>query len=269
MLKLGVAAGVAALTGGFMVRNVYQWETTRHSLAVPGLRQPLRVVQLSDLHYGLYLRQDSVSAWVDAALAARPDLIVLTGDLADGHSRVPLQPLLDALAPLQAPLGVWSVWGNHDYFNGGTHRELDAGLKQLGINTLLNEHQLIRPDLTLAGVDDFRMGRPDLAAALQGITPDAATILLTHNPDQLPELEQLPQALNQVGLALAGHTHGGQVRLPILGALITSSEYGQRFAQGWVNDPVRAYISRGLGVSALPIRLLCPPELAIFDLQPA
>jgi predicted MPP superfamily phosphohydrolase len=112
-------------------------------------------------------------------------------------------------------------------------------------------------------VDDFKMGRPDLAATLQGIPSGIATLLLTHNPDQLPEL-----ARDQVSLALAGHTHGGQVRLPLVGALITSSDSGQRFAQGWVDDPVRAYTSRGLGVTALPVRLFCPPELAVFDLQP-
>jgi predicted MPP superfamily phosphohydrolase len=72
-----------------------------------------------------------------------------------------------------------------------------------------------------------------------------------------------------VSLALAGHTHGGQVRLPFIGAPVTSSEYGQRFAQGWVHDPVRAYISRGLGVTAIPVRLLCPAELVILDLLPA
>lgn len=264
MLKLGVATAVAALSGGALVQSAYRFGTTRHTVSVRGLTAPLRVAQLSDLHYGTYLFKDSVTAWVNAALAGKPDLIVLTGDLADGRSRSPLAPLLDALAPLSAPLGVWSVWGNHDYFSTGTHRELARGLEQIGVRTLRNEHELVRPDLVLAGVDDFKLGRPDLPATLRGIPSAAASLLLTHNPDLLPEL-----AADQVSLALAGHTHGGQVRLPFIGAPVTSSEYGQRFAQGWVHDPVRAYISRGLGVTAIPVRLLCPAELVILDLLPA
>jgi predicted MPP superfamily phosphohydrolase len=247
-----------------MFRNIHSFVITRHKLALPGLDAPLRIAQLSDLHYGVFLFEDAVSAWVDATLGERPDLIVLTGDLADGRSRSPLTPLLDALAPLTAPLGVWSVWGNHDYFNRGTHRQLAAGLRQIGVHTLRNGNANVRPDLMLAGVDDFKLGQPDLRATLAGIPPGVPSLLLTHNPDLLPELEA-----GQVSLALAGHTHGGQVRLPFIGAPVTSSEYGQRFAQGWVHDPVRAHVSRGLGVTAIPVRLACPPELVILDLLPA
>lgn len=259
-----MATAVAALAGSALVSNVYRFQTSYHQVPLPGLQQPLRVVQLSDLHYGVWLFADSVRAWVGQALAQKPDLIVLTGDLADGRSRSSLTPLLDALAPLSAPLGVFSIWGNHDHFSTGVHRQLDSGLRQLGVTTLLNEHELVRPDLLLAGIDDFNMGRPDLAAALAGRPSGVASLLLTHNPDALPEL-----SAGQVSLALAGHTHGGQVRLPLIGAPITSSKYGQRFAQGWVHNPVLAYISRGLGVTALPVRLNCPAELVVLDLLPA
>ena len=197
-------------------------------------------------------------------MAQSPDLIVITGDFVDQFQRGSLEPLGSALAQLRAPLGVWGVWGNHDlerYPRGG---ELAKSLQQAGVQLLDNQSVRLRGDLVLAGVDDWKQGQPDLGAALANVDSTSASLLLNHNPDLLPDVPN-----GAVSLALCGHTHGGQVRFPLVGAPMTASVYGDRFLEGWVDAPVAAYVSRGLGVSVLPFRLLCPPELAIFDLQPA
>ncbi|WP_216326512.1 metallophosphoesterase [Deinococcus aestuarii] len=270
---LGLAAvGTAGAQGADRARLRHQ------SAALPGLTRPLRVAQLTDLHYGLYITAASVRAWVDLTLQARPDLIVVTGDLLDADVAKDAGPLLAELSRLRAPLGVWGVWGNHDYGSFGRYarlghsprrenwrerREGFAGaLADGGLRVLNNEGVQVRGDLYLAGVDDLMQGEPDLGAALAG-AGTGATLLLSHNPDLLPEVPR------SVGLTLCGHTHGGQVRLPLIGAVTTASRYGQRFAQGWVEGPARGFVSRGLGMTAVPLRLNCPAEVVVFDLRPA
>jgi predicted MPP superfamily phosphohydrolase len=132
----------------------------------------------------------------------------------------------------------------------------------------MNESVALRDDLTLAGLDDFRVGRPELDAALAGPAggDGVATVFLSHNPDVIPEL---PTDGGGIDLLLAGHTHGGQVRLPGIGPLVTSSAYGARYASGWVPAPMPAFVSRGLGVTALPFRFACPAEIVVLDLVPA
>lgn len=249
-----------------------------HAAALPGLRRPLRVALLTDLHYGLYIGADSVRAWVDLTRQARPDLIVVTGDLLDADVAQGAGPLLAELSRLRAPLGVWGVWGNHDYGSFGKYARLGhspqrqnwrerraefaGALAAAGLRVLNNGGVQVRDDLYLAGVDDFMQGEPDLERALAG-AGTGATLLMSHNPDLLPEVPR------SVGLTLCGHTHGGQVRLPLIGAVTTASRYGERFAQGWVQGPARGFVSRGLGMTAVPMRLNCPAEVVVFDLRPA
>jgi len=263
-----LATSAAALLSGHVAGNVYHAEVTRHRLALPFLRAPIRTLQLSDLHYGPYIHEGSVRAWVAQAQAEKPDLIVITGDVVDQQLRRPLAPLVAALAGLGAPLGVWACLGNHDRarFGFGEVRELEEALTEAGMTLLVNRGRLVRDDLYLAAVDDLETGHSDLAAALRDAPGGVATLLLSHQPDFFPEMT-VP-----VDLTLAGHTHGGQVRLPGIGALYTSSRYGERYLEGWVPPPDahfgKGYVSRGLGVSLLPVRLNCPAELAVFDISP-
>lgn len=258
-LKLagGVALGLAT---GQLTLNTYRFEISRHVVMMP-IQAPLKVVQLSDLHYGPFLRQGSVSAWVEAARLELPDVILITGDFIDRFAEEEITPLVSALSQLSAPLGVWGVWGNHDHFRFRPITKLLRLLQEAGVTILNNRGVALREDFYLAGVDDFRTGYPDLAAALRGRPAGATCLLMSHNPDMLP---LIPAA---VDLVLCGHTHGGQINLPLIGAPVTSSRYGQRFRAGWVEAPARAYVSRGLGVSMLPLRLNCPPELAVFELR--
>ena len=203
---------------------------------------------------------------------------MLGGDQLD--KRAPLLPaaLFAELAKLKAPLGVFAVWGNHDYASFGkenlertspapseawpaNQEACRLALQQAGITVLNNTGVPLRDDIYLGGVDDLWNGVPNPAGALAGAA-GRATILLSHNPDILPSLPLT------IGLVLCGHTHGGQVRFPFIGAPVVPSQYGQTYAMGWVsgaqNTP--AYVGRGLGVSGVPIRNMCKPEIVVLTL---
>ncbi|PYE55795.1 metallophosphoesterase [Deinococcus yavapaiensis] len=272
-LLRAIALGGAAFAAVPIV-NTYRFEVSRHRVSLAGLTAPLRVAHLSDLHFGPFIREGSVRAWVDATLRERPDLIVITGDFFDHLFRGDGAPLLRLLARLSAPLGVFGVWGNHDNAifgfdeNGIFHpdwreRRTNWGraLRASGVRILLNEGVRVRSDLYLAGIDDERTGWPDLARALAGRRGETV-LLLSHTPDALPSVP------SNVALTLCGHTHGGQVKLPVVGPLVTSSRYGRRFAEGFVRAPALGFVSRGLGVSNLPLRLDCPAEVAMLELTP-
>ncbi len=273
-----LTSGFGALAlGAAPVAEVYRPQVTRHTRTLPGLKRPLRVVQLSDLHYGPFIGAASVRVWVDAALRERPDLILVTGDFVDADVEGSVAPLFAELSRLKAPLGVWGVWGNHDYasFGGPERRKLGwrpdwpqrqkefaRQLAAAGVRILLDAGVQVRGDLYLAGLDDLWHGGVHLPAALRG-SGTGATLLMSHNPDVLPGVPA------SVGLTVCGHTHGGQVRLPLVGAIMTSSRYGERFARGFVSGPAPGFVSRGLGVTGLPLRLNCPPEVVALDLLPA
>jgi uncharacterized protein len=241
---------------------------SRHQLALRGLHQPVRVVHMTDLHFGRLQRIQQVERWVDAAINQNADLIVVTGDFVDHPiSQTDLDSLVRALSRLRAPLGVFAVPGNHDHGSFKTDiNYLIEPLETVGIKFLVNTNLELRPDLVLAGVDDLWLGTPDLKRALEGVSDGPAVILMAHNPDQLVRVPA------RVDLTLSGHTHGGQIVLPVLGALHTGSDYGQRFAQGFVRadgqDGVRGFVSRGLGTTLIPVRFMCPAELVVLDLEP-
>lgn len=260
-LIAATAAAGAAAAGS--VAYAYRFGVVRHRAPLPGLRAPLRLAFLSDLHHGRWIHSGSVRAWVDAALAAEPDLVVLGGDLVDTHPGEPVEALLDALAPLRAPLGVFAVWGNHDHRRMGDLAPFRDALGARGVRVLTNASVPVRDDASLAGLDDLRTGAPDLRAALRGLPDEGARLLASHNPDVLPDVP-----VGAVELTLAGHTHGGQVRIPGVGPVVTSSRYGRRFDMGWVRGPALGYVSRGLGVGLAPIRVACPAELTVMDLVP-
>lgn len=278
LLGGGLAAGVL---GGSGVAQGYGFGVTRHTRALPGLRRPVTVALLTDMHYGLYIEAGSVRRWVEATNALRPDLILFGGDQVDRRLDHMPAPLLAELSKLQAPLGRFGVWGNHDYGSFGKYggrqygeprpdwtakrEQLRRAFAGVGVTILRDEGASVRDDLYLGGTDDLWHGHPDAVASLAGAAPNQATLLLTHNPDLLAKLPR------PAGLVLCGHTHGGQVRLPFVGAVTVPSEYGQRYAMGWVGGlhGTPAYVSRGLGMSGLPLRNLCEPEIAFFTLNPA
>ncbi len=266
---LKLAVGSAPLLLGLRARAAaYSFELPRYRRSVRGLQRDVRVAFLTDLHLGPYMGRKQLEEWVEATVALAPDVVLLGGDLVDQMYAGDLREVVELLPLLSSPLGVYAVLGNHDRTKYRRLGPLEDALQAAGVTLLRNEGTLIRDDLYLAGLDDWRTGHPDaaraLAAAPVGENGDhAARLFLSHNPDAIPHL---PEGID---LLLAGHTHGGQVRLPLIGPLVTSSEYGRRFAEGWVDAPMPAFVSRGLGVSMLPFRLFCPPELVLLELRPA
>jgi uncharacterized protein len=246
--------------------DVMPFTVTQHRLELPGLERPLRMVQLTDLHFGPAQRLTSVKAWVNATLEQKPDLILITGDFLEYRkSLVGVPELCAELSRLKAPIGVYGVLGNHDLYAVRLGRlELIEPLERAGIRVLTNSGLQIRDDIFVAGVDDLWNGKPDLEKALKDAPKTGAILLMSHHPDFL---ENVPA---RVSLTFCGHTHGGQIVLPWVGALHTGSKYGQRFVQGFVTGSLgaRGFVSRGLGTTALPVRYNCPAELAVFDLRP-
>lgn len=253
---LGIVLGRGAL-------SVYTHRIEHVTAALPGLRSPMRAAWLCDMHVGAFVRGGSVERWIDDTIDLGPDVVLLGGDLVDALVPSDHAGLLTQLSRLHAPLGVYAVWGNHDTVRfRGQRARFERELAAHGVNVLQNRGVRVRDDLFIAGLDDLRTGRPDLSAALEERPAQGACVLLSHNPDVLPDVPV------DVGLTLCGHTHGGQVRLPWLGPIRTSSRYGQRFASGWVEGPARGYVSRGLGVTQVPLRINCPPELTALRLEP-
>lgn len=260
-LKLGLAAA-PVLLGLSAGAAAYSFELPRYRRTVRGLTRPLRLAFLTDLHLGPYMGRQQLEEWVAATVEAKPDLVLFGGDLVDQMYRGDLSEVVEVLPRLSAELGVYAVLGNHDRTRFRRLGPLREALEAAGVTLLVNEGAWLRDDFYLGGIDDWRTGHPDAERALRG-SGGGARLLLSHNPDAIPDL---PDGLD---LVLAGHTHGGQVRLPLVGPLVTSSEYGRRFVEGWVDAPMPAFVSRGLGVTLLPFRLFCPPELVLMELQPA
>ncbi len=265
---IGVATVLLTVSG---LQPARLFQVTTHRRTVRGLREPLTVAFLTDLHLGPHLGEDDLTRWVHSANDLGADLIVLGGDLVDHRYRGDLTELATWAARLTAPLGVHAVLGNHDHSRYARLGPLLDVLDAAGVGVLDNAAVELREDAVLAGIDDLRVGRPDLGAAMSsaaasgaaGRTSDPALLFVSHNPDVIPELTNAPD------LVLAGHTHGGQVRLPLIGAVVTSSRYGRRYLEGWVDAPMPAYVSRGLGVTGVPFRYDCPAELAYLVLEPA
>jgi uncharacterized protein len=238
-------------------------------LNLPGPRRsPLRVAVISDLHVGSpFNGLAKLRDVVDRTNAANPDLICILGDLVIqgvvGGRFVAPEPIAAELARLRAAAGAVAVLGNHDgWFD---HDRVRAALE--GVRVRVVEDTAVELDtpsgpVWVAGVSDLWTGRHDLAAAFAPIEPDGApVILLTHNPDIFPLVPA------HVSLTLAGHTHGGQVRLPVAGRLIVPSRYGKRFAAGHVVEGGRhLFVATGIGTSILPVRFRVPPAVAILTL---
>jgi len=229
-----------------------------------------RIALLADLHYGHYVRADFVRRVLDLVGSQRVDMLLLCGDMLSNTRRF-AGSLGEMLADLAGRVPCYAVLGNHERFRGTARFRRVLG--EAGVELLVNAHRLIRrglgaegpaggPAIALAGLDDPFRGRPDFHAALGGIQPGTFTILAAHRPD----LADLAPAELRVDLMLCGHTHGGQVRL-LRRAMVTQTRNGG-YVSGWTPGPrFPMYISRGLGVVGLPLRIASEPELPIITLR--
>ncbi|GAB4412514.1 MAG: metallophosphoesterase [Anaerolineae bacterium] len=263
-----VIGGSVAAGGGYGYSRQVEpgWLTVeRVQVPVKALRPALegfKIVHMSDLHLHPYIQLEFVQKAVAMANALQPDLVVFTGDyvLERADSIFELAPALAALNPR---FGIFTVLGNHDLWTDA--EVVRAGLQQAGLPVLINEGLTLsvgNEPLYLAGLDDGWSGYPDLRAALDKLPAGEPAILLAHEPDLADDA-----ALDgRVSLQLSGHTHGGQVRLPGMGAPILP-RLGKKYDQGLhrVGD-MYVYTTRGVGLIGPPIRFNCPPEITEITL---
>jgi uncharacterized protein len=228
---------------------------------LPSAFDGLRVVQISDIHHGLFLPKEWLVEAVRQANRLNPDLVALTGDFVT-YSRRNIGPAAEILGRLRARCGVYAVLGNHDF-----RVDADAvtrALRRQYIDVLRNRHIALGfggESLYLAGVDDYGYGA-DVRRATKGIPRDAATVLLAHNPRIISLASR-----NGVSLVLSGHTHGGQVNIPLLGTVYGRSPQRLRYKIGWDRlGATQIYVSRGIGTIVLPWRLRCPAEITSLEL---
>lgn len=224
-----------------------------------------RITQLTDIHHSRIVGLGEVEKVVKLANDTRPDLIVLTGDYTTSYRRY-IEPCAEALARLQAPEGVWAVLGNHDHY---TDPELTTrGLIRNRIVVMNNSNTVLKrgPDrLQLAGIDDWSWAGTDWKRALYGMNLQLPSILLSHQPSVL----DLPEA-QTVSLIISGHTHGGQIKLPFIGAPARYATMDLKYASGLFRQGhTQLYVSRGTGVIGLPVRLGVRPEIAVLRLRRA
>ena len=264
------AAGAGALAAGvfaysFLVERFWiQVTRTRiHVRGLPPAAEGLRIALLSDMHAGGMNPLALTRRAVRKTMAAAPDLIAVTGDLAADDAES-FDPVLSVLAELRAPLGVYVVPGNHDY-TVGMDLWLAGMRRHRSLTDLTNRWEIVTLDgarICIAGVDDYYAGDPWLMLP----PPDQRdlTILLAHGPDQA---EHVRREHDDVDLVLSGHTHGGQVKVPGIGAAVNSAENKDLYVEGLRRRPwTQVYTSRGLGTVRLPLRFMSRPELAILEL---
>lgn len=271
LLALGGAGGAAMAVG-----TAYSWgyapyrvEYTSHDLPTAGL--PSRwhhasVAHLTDLHVGPHVPDRYLRAVFEQVDAFAPDVVVITGDLTSSEPGVTDHARRVYADLPHGSLATLAVLGNHDY--GPTWNDLDAAntlvdaLTPLGIRVLRNES--IEVDgLTFFGVEDLWSSTLDLARATRALTPGVPTLGLIHNPDALDQ----PGWGEASGWVLAGHTHGGQLRLPVLGGPLSPIR-NHRYEAGEVTgtDGRRCYVSRGIGHGRVPARINCRPEVVLHRL---
>jgi uncharacterized protein len=268
VLKGLAAAGLAAAAGGAAYASLVEphaYELTETDIFIRGLPESFdgfRVVQLSDIHHSPLVSEGEVRRVVELANSARADMVALTGDYTTARPRY-IEPCAEALAGLRAPHGVWAVLGNHDHY---TDAELtERALARRGIGVLDNANTRLRlggDELQLAGVDDWSWGQADWARALSGIDRARPTVLLSHQPIVLDHAET-----EGVSLILSGHTHGGQVNLPVVGGPARGVE-GFKYLRGhYERGATQLYVSRGTGTVGLSVRFGARPEVSVIRLR--
>ena len=260
--------GVSGLAGyGYVFYVEPHWlSIERVDVPIYGLPEAFdgfTIVCMSDFHLHPYTQIDFIKKVVSTANELNPDLICLLGDYVF-ESADSIYELAPVLAGLESTYGVFAVLGNHDLWTDAA--VVRSGLGSVGIRVLVNESVLLRlgsDNLILAGLDDGWSGEPDLSLALEGSPQDSPVILMLHEPD----FADYYTRDGRVRLQLSGHSHGGQVRLPGIGAPFLP-DFACNYDDGLVEiEGMWLYTTRGIGVIGPPVRFNCRPEITEITLQ--
>jgi uncharacterized protein len=265
--RLFLKAGVGSLAAApFLLSGYGAAYAARNHMAVEltlPFGCPLRVVQLTDIHAGIFMTRDMMRRYVDQVIALNPDVFVLTGDYIS-NSTVFFPGFVEEMARVRAPLGTFATMGNHEHWYGeiGYYRKI---FEQKGIHLLQNEHRVIgakQGHFAVVGIDDLGWGQPDLQAALRGLDTAVPALLLSHRPEIFSKA-----AGHRIPLTLSGHYHGGQVKVRLFGEDYSLAHLRTPYPEGlYRNGPSHLYVSRGIGTTFTPVRLNAPPEVTLFQL---
>ena len=260
---MGLTSTIAEMAG-HAFKETGAVEISRVEIGVhrlPAAFAGLRVVQISEVHHSSFLSAERIREIVVEVNALGGDVVVLTGDYVS-YSPYYIAGAAEALGGLEAPLGVYAVLGNHDFWNNAN--EMAAALEREGIVVLRNANTRLEvrgETIVMAGIDDLSVGAADLGRALCGADARSVRLLLSHNPGIIRRA-----ALEAADLVLAGHTHAGQVHVPLIGA---PSVYGypKQLVSGLTRvGATQIYVNRGLGTVIVPVRVGSLPEVTVFTL---
>ena len=269
-LKTAGTAMIAApafLTIGSSAATSHDYQVIRKRLYYPGLPDGLdglRIVQISDIHSGIYMTETQMRDIFHLANEQQPDLVAITGDFVD-NSPAEIPALSRAVTDLKADIGIYGCLGNHDHYASAD--EVSSAMSRQGIHILTNAHQTITvhgEKLTLLGVDDIQSRTSNLArinAAANRMPDDGFRILLSHRPDLFDDARK-----RNIHLTLSGHTHGGQIGFNVLGVPFYPIHLFHDYAKGLYDfGDSKLYVNVGIGMVGVPVRLV-RPELTVIDL---
>ena len=258
VLATTVGSAAAGITYGTVVER-HRIEMTSATLPVSGLPlalDGLRIGLITDVHHSRLVPAVDVVQALELAMSARPDLIVLGGDYVTFGDRAFVGPVAELLGTLRAPHGIFAILGNHD-----DDRDMPAALAGKGFIVLKDQRTQISirgETLTLAGIRFWTRRAENIARITKGA--EGTVLLLAHDPRRLVEAANL-----NVPAVLSGHTHGGQIVVPGVGA-ITRRRFPVLSGLGERKD-TSIFVSRGVGTVYVPIRINCPPEVALLTLR--
>jgi uncharacterized protein len=262
-------------SGGYLYANRIepslidiQEHNIKHPL-IPNSFDGIKMIQFSDTHLGFQYNLHQFNKLVKKINSLQPDIILFTGDLMDEPNQyTEINKLIPILKNLQAPLGKFCIFGNHDH--GGYGSEIYRNIMETtNFTVLLNDSAQVKlmdgSKIYLLGIDDAMLGKPNLPLTLKNVPTDSFKILLSHAPDLAETAVQYP-----IHWQLSGHSHGGQIKIPFFGALVTPP-FGQIYPEGLYsigeNNPLSLYVNRGIGTTRLPFRFMSKPELSVFTLE--
>lgn len=258
-VSVGALAGVAAYGTSYERHRITRVTRDLAVRGLPAALDGLRVGMITDIHHSSVVSADDVTRAVGLLNEAAPDIVVLGGDYVSFFDREYVGPVAELLAPLaNAPHGSFAVLGNHD-----DEKDMAPALSSRGFTVLKDQRTQLTikgEKLDIAGIKFWTRTPGDIASVLKGT--GGTTLLLAHDPRRLVEAAAL-----DVQLVLSGHTHGGQVIVPAVGAIV-----GRKFpvlAGPATRDNTTIFVSRGVGTVYVPIRINCPPEVAVLTLRPA
>ena len=235
----------------------------------------LRIVYLSDIHYGFWFSDGDLSRLVGRINQLRPDLVLFGGDYAtDNHSAIKFFQTLQTLDTIHSRYGIFGVIGESDRGESDFDRtQLTEAMANAGVTPLVNETQKVHigtREIYVSGLDDVLTGKPDVKKLARSVSAADYVIFLSHNPSVIPDAQQATDSSGNLGwfdLGLFGHTHGGQM-LFFSSLLDLAEEVPERYRSGWKKENrVDLLISRGVGTSVFPGRLFCFPQIHYMEVS--